>query len=68
MKKPSHIPLEHWNRMTEEERRCVRNGHDWYYDTCERCGMRKPDTTSMRTNIHLPSEQDYKRQKEKLSR
>jgi len=68
MNKPDHIPQQHWDDMTDEEKRCIRNGHVWYYDTCERCGARKPDRTSMRTNIHLPSEDDYKRQKAKLSR
>lgn len=36
------------------------------YDTCMECGARLPEQASMRTNIHLPSEEDYRRQKEKL--
>jgi hypothetical protein len=39
-----------------------------YYDQCEECGSRLPDRTSTRTNVHLPSEHEYKRQKRKLAR
>jgi len=38
------------------------------YDTCMECGARIGEQCSMRTNIHLPSEQSVRRQKEKLAR
>lgn len=38
---PEHCPDDIWENASPEERRCYEQGHDWYYDTCSRCGQRK---------------------------
>ena len=39
-----------------------------YYDTCDTCGHRVEPDTSQRTNIHRPSDEDYRQQIRKLQR
>lgn len=41
MQQPDNCPDDVWENATREERRCFIEGHNWYYDTCERCGQRK---------------------------
>lgn len=68
MNKPDEIPQELWDQMDHKERECAVNGHTWYYDTCQDCGARQDRAASQRTNIHRPSDEEYRRQKRKLAR
>jgi hypothetical protein len=49
MQKPESCPDDVWENATREERRCFVEGHNWYYDTCERCGARKEKPANYRT-------------------
>ncbi len=60
MRKPEKCPQDVWENASHDERRCFVEGHNWYYDTCERCGTRKSQPTA--TQRKHEREREYERQ------
>jgi ribosomal protein L37E len=56
MRKPEKCPQDVWENASHDERRCFVEGHNWYYDTCERCGFQ---TATQRKHER---EREYERQ------